>query len=333
MIAIDVRRIPLFFLLLTALWSAQSVIAACPLPKPKSATDWRQPAQSEHDRWRKQLAGKKNAKTDQANQAREGLANLAVTLWVRSNRLEAEGDAASARAIRSFVSDKLGDTEWRIGFQAQNQDQGAAEAVLTRVRIDPKSKPEQICQAAARAATLGSAEGLYRSALCETDATASRGKLEQAASSGHAAAQEALARICLNEGEAGTACATRWLCRAAQAGRRDSASLLGWWLGRSNADASDRVDAQAWLKFAADAGDRVAMNNFGEWWERSGDLNQALNWYRRSATAGQPEGMVNLGRMLARSDASCKEAAQWFDKANAAGLSLALEYKSKLNCK
>ncbi|AVP97355.1 hypothetical protein C7S18_09185 [Ahniella affigens] len=314
-------------LLLLALATSMHADAGCALPKPKPATEWRAPAEKELKSLRQKVKVKKDA-----NQAREAMANLAVTLWVRSNRLESEGDRTSADAIRRFVRDQLPDTEWRIGYQTQNNDQGAAEAVLTRLRTDPKSEPKAVCDAAFRAAGLGSAEGQFRQAQCATDGGESRRYLEQAAATGHAGAQEALGRICLNEGAAGADCTTRWLCRAAQAGRTDAQSLLGWWLGRSDAPAADRVDAEPWLKIAAERGERAAMNNLGEWWERSGDVNQALLWYRKAADAGQPEAMVNVGRMLARSAGQCEQAAAWFDKAAAQGLSMAADYKAKLPC-
>lgn len=314
------------FLVLAGL-AGGHVQAGCTLPKSKPSSDWRAPAEKELKTLRQKVKAKKDA-----NAARESMANLAVTLWVRSNRLESEGDLKSADAIRRFVRDQLPDTEWRIGYQAQNNDQGAAEAVLTRLRTDPKSEPKVICDAAFRAAGLGSAEGQFRQAQCATDGAESRRYLEQAAASGHAGAQEALGRICLNEGAGSNDCTTRWLCRAAQSGRTDAQSLLGWWLGRSDAPAADRVDAEPWLKLAAERGERAAMNNLGEWWERSGDLNQALIWYRKAADAGLPEAMVNVGRMLARSSAQCEQAAAWFDKAAAQGLSMASDYKAKLSC-
>ncbi len=304
-----------------------NVDAGCTVPRDKTAVDWRAPAEQELSALRKQVRSKQKA-----NEAREAMANMAVTLWVRSNRLEAEGDVSTAKAIRRFLRDQLPDTEWRIGYQAQNNDQGAAEAILTRLRSDPKADPKQVCNAAFRAAGLGSAEGQFRQAQCVTDGLESRRYLEQAAASGHAAAQEALGRICLNEGKGSADCTTRWLCRSAQSGRKEAQSLLGWWLGRADAPSADRVDAEAWLKRAAERGDRSAMNNLGEWWERAEDFNQSLIWYRKAATAGQPEAMVNVGRLLARSPDGCAEAAQWFDRAAAAGLGLASEYRAKLSC-
>jgi len=317
-----------WYIVITLLcFAAFDVHSGCALPKARTPADWRKSAESEL----KALRQKVKSSTE-ANAAREEMANLAVTLWVRSNRLEAEGDPGAANAIRRFVRDKMPDTEWRIGFQAQNNDQGAAEAVLTRLRTDPKAEPGQSCNAAFRAAGLGSAEGQFRQAQCTTDGLESRRYLEQAAASGHAGAQEALGRICLNEGAASADCTTRWLCRSAQSGRKDAQSLLGWWLGRADAPSADRADAEAWLKRAAEQGDRSAMNNLGEWWERAQDYNQALIWYRRAAEAGQPEAMVNVGRLLARNPSSCKDAADWFQRASKQGLSLADEYRSKLAC-
>lgn len=318
-------RIPI--LLILGLGAAGAAWGGCTLPKEKPATEWRPAAEKELKELRQKVkSGPK------ANDAREAMANLAVTLWVRSNRLEAEGNTAAAAEIRRFIRDRLPDTEWRIGFQAQNKDQGAAEAVLTRLRTDPKSEPQQACSAAFHAAGLGSAEGQFRQAQCVTNGEESRRYLEQAAAGGHAGAQEALGRICLNEGPASADCTTRWLCRAAQSGRIEAQSLLGWWLGRTDAPSTDRVDAEAWLKRAAARGDRAAMNNLGEWWERAADYNQALTWYRRAADAGQPEAMVNVGRLLARSPSTCAEARAWFDKAVGQGLALAGEYRDKLAC-
>lgn len=90
----------------------------------------------------------------------------------------------------------------------------------------------------------------------------------------------------------------------------------------------DDVQAVAWYRKAADAGDGEGMNRLGIMYERGRgglpkDDMQAVNWFRKAADAGGTAGMTNLGRMyrdgrggLPKDDV---QAVNWFRKAAEAG--------------
>jgi len=76
--------------------------------------------------------------------------------------------------------------------------------------------------------------------------------------------------------------------------------------------------ALQWYRNGADAGDAAAMVNLGALLRKQGKENQAEQWYRKAADAGNADAMVNLGALLAEQGEE-DQAEQWYRKAAAAG--------------
>ena len=66
--------------------------------------------------------------------------------------------------------------------------------------------------------------------------------------------------------------------------------------GRGGASASS-PDALRWLHCAAEANDAVGMNLLAARMERSGALSEALQWYMKSAAAGDASAALNAQRL------------------------------------
>jgi TPR repeat protein len=269
---------------------------------------------------------------------RQAMADYAVNLLLRANRLDAAGRDRDALALRRYVLAKLPDTDWRIQHQAGQGDVGAIDARLAWLRTARTPDGAALCALAARGAELGSAEANYRLALCTDDAADALPAMQRAAALGHAAAMETVGRLCLS-GRLPQPCAFEGLCRAAQSGRIGAASAIGWRLTdpAHTAGAAVAGDGAAWLQRAAEAGDALAQNNLGEWHERhngsTGGGRLALQWYRRAADLGLPAAMVNAARLLAPAGgAGCVEARSLLDRAAAAGLAQATEWREALRC-
>lgn len=279
--------------------------------------------------WR--LALKSDA---QSASTRQAMADQAINLLLRANALEAAGQEAEARRMRSFVRKQLPDTDWRIQFQARQGDLGSIEARIGWLRSDARPDAKAVCELAARGATLGGSEAQYRMSLCVADRDTALAFMRAAAGRGHAAAMEAIGRLCLSR-QITEGCSSERLCRAAQAGRIGAASSMGWQM--TGQHDQQGTDGAAWLQRAADAGDLVAQNNLGEWHERR-DASVpgqalALQWYRRAADAGLPAAMVNAARLLALGDRlQCREAQSYLRAAAAKGLAQAKEWSQALSC-
>ena len=121
-----------------------------------------------------QIAAWRAALTRDANdpRVRQAMADYAVNLLLRANRLDAAGRGDDARALRRYVIARLPDTDWRIQHQAGQGDVGAIDARLAWLRSARTPDSAALCALAARGAGLGSAEAHYRLALCTEDAAA-----------------------------------------------------------------------------------------------------------------------------------------------------------------
>jgi tetratricopeptide (TPR) repeat protein len=72
--------------------------------------------------------------------------------------------------------------------------------------------------------------------------------------------------------------------------------------------------AVQWYRKAADAGDPAAMVTLGALLRKQGKEDQAGQWYRKAADAGDPDAMFNLGALLAE-PGEADQAEQWYRKA------------------
>ena len=260
---------------------------------------------------------------------RQAMADYAINLMQRTNRLEAAGHDEQARSLRAHVLNTLPDTAWRVQHLAAQGDLGAIEARLAWLRSDPAHDVAEFCALASRGAKLRGAESSYRLALCAPAPGEALQQMQTAAALGHAAALETIGRLCLAGRLPGT-CALDGLCRAAQFGRIGAAAAIGWRLTEVGQPPSS--DGAAWLKRAAEAGEALAQNNLGEWYERQNTTGAgselALMWYRRAALQGLPAAMVNAARLVAPGDAAhCKEALSLLEQAARAGLAQATEWR------
>ncbi len=267
-------------------------------------------------------------------QVRQAMADYAINLMQRVNRLDAAGTEPAANSLRRFVIARLPDTAWRIQHQASQGDLGAIEARIAWLRAEADAETDTICRLAAQGAALGGSESSYRHALCIKAPAAALQSMQRAAALGHPAAMETVGRLC-SSGRLTAGCKLEPLCRAAQSGRIGAAAAIGWHL--TGPDVPHSEDGVSWLRRAAEAGDPLAQNNYGELRERqlegSGDLREALVWYQRAAEQGLPAAMVNSARLLAAgSPSECRQAQILLDKAQESGLAQAGEWRQSLSC-
>ncbi len=279
--------------------------------------------------WRERLKA-----SPQDPQIRQAMADYAINLMQRVNRLDAAGLESAASSLRRFVIARLPDTSWRIQHQASQGDLGAIEARIAWLRADAGAEVDTICRLAAQGADLGGSESGYRHALCIKAQAVALQSMQRAAALGHPAAMETVGRLC-SSGRLTAGCKIEPLCRAAQSGRIGAAAAIGWHM--TGPDVPHSEDGVSWLRRAAEAGDALAQNNFGELRERqlegSGDLRDALTWYQRAAEQGLPAAMVNSARLLAAgSPFECRQAQILLEKAQESGLAQAGEWRQSLSC-
>ena len=310
---------------------AAEPLAACPfrLPTP-DVSNIHTVAQQRITQWRAQL--KLPARE---LETRLAMADYAINLLLRANRMEASGQEQAARKLRDFVRRTLPDTDWRIQFNARQGDLGAIEARIGWLRsLGGATMTTDVCALAARGELAGGAESAYRMAFCVKSRDDMLKHMMRASDRGHAAAMEVSGRLCL-AGKLSASCSLQRLCLAAQAGRVGAAGSIGWHLtGLDGAQSSK--DGGAWLQRAAEANDPIAQNNLGEWHERHGAAaggTMALNWYRRAAASGLPAAMVNAARLLSLGDdRQCREARTLLLQASKSGLAQAAEWVNELSC-
>jgi len=96
----------------------------------------------------------------------------------------------------------------------------------------------------------------------------------------------------------------------ARAGSGQAPDLAGAGEGKQG----EEDQAEQWYRKAADAGDADAMFNLGALLRKQGKEDQAEQWYRKAADAGNTRAMVNLGALLAEQGEE-DQAEQWYRKA------------------
>jgi TPR repeat protein len=211
----------------------------------------------------------------------------------------------------------------------------ATAALLTAVTQGGKGASAEACAGYAAAAVTppgmaDHAPAQYHAALCAGPGDAKRALdwLRGAADAGHAGAMETLGRACIEGKEQNWGCASHYFEVAALRGRASSMALYGWVLS-NQPGASDKDYAQAlqWYKKSAAAGDLFAQNNIGEMYERGRgtpkDLKAARQWYGRAAEAGFGPGQFNYARLLLAGDGGAVDrpgALKWLQAADRNGI-------------
>jgi len=267
--------------------------------------------------------------------ARQGLADQAVAAAELLLAAEAVENAVLVRTLREFTLAEFSETAWRLGQMAKRDDARAHAALgLWREQGLVVSRDSVLgCDHYVQAAKTGHAAAQYHSALCLAGSASEEARtwLMAAGHSGHAGAQELLARGCIEGNPRDFDCARRWLEPAAEAGRPSAMVLLGW-VASASGDGGERAQAHAlrWYARAANRGHAVAQNNLGECYERGkgveADAAKAALWYGKAAAAGLPAAQYNLGRMLLagagvpRDEANAKT---WLRRAAEAGVAQA----------
>jgi len=129
--------------------------------------------------------------------------------------------------------------------------------------------------------------------------------------------------------------AEEWYRRAAEDGDLTAAWELEWAVNRAQLDRNDIYSpserreiyaliarsekrSKERLREAAESGNRMAMNEWGETLDRERKSRLAVRWFRRAAELGYVDAMCNLGRRLAKSGAF-DEAESWYRKAAGTG--------------
>jgi tetratricopeptide (TPR) repeat protein len=82
----------------------------------------------------------------------------------------------------------------------------------------------------------------------------------------------------------------------------------------ANGEQGEVDDAEQWYRKAAGAGDTDAMFNLATLLRKQGKERQAEQWFRKAADAGNTRAMANLGVLLAEQGEE-DQALQWYRKA------------------
>ncbi len=234
-----------------------------------------------------------------------------------------------------LIRTELADTLWRV-TQIAHQKQVRAQAALGLYHSESILVPRDAargCDYFSQAAAAGHVAAAYRASLCLTNAEPERARqmLDQSARGGHAGAQEAMGRACIENTSIDAVCAKRWLEPAAVQGRVGAMSLLAWLHARDGTEAA-LLQAVKLYRSAAEAGDLAAQNNLGEFYETGRGVprqpEQALDWYRRSAEKDFAPAQFNLARLLAYGVGTERDPASargWATKAQEQGIGQAAE--------
>jgi hypothetical protein len=260
-----------------------------------------------------------------------------ISVEVANRVLEAEslGRIQEVSVYTTLIRTGLADTLWRVTQIAQ-QGTARARAALGLYHSEGILVPKDYargCNYFSQAAAAGHVAAAYRASLClaNTDPERARQWLGQSARGGHAGAQEAMGRTCIENTSIDAACAKRWLEPAAGQGRVGAMSLLAWLHAREGTEAA-LLQAAKLYRTAAEAGDLAAQNNLGEFYETGRGVPrqpvQALDWYRRSAEKGFAPAQFNLARLLAYGVGTERDPASargWATKAQEQGIGQAAE--------
>jgi len=260
-----------------------------------------------------------------------------ISVEVANRVLEAEslGRAEEVTGYTTLIRTRLADTLWRV-TQIARQGTIRARAALGLYHSEGILVPEDHvrgCDHFSQAAAAGHVAAAYRASLCLASAEPERARqwLGQSASGGHAGAQEAMGRACIENTSMDATCAKRWLEPAATQGRVSAMSLLAWLHAREGTEPA-LLQATKLYRTAAEAGDLAAQNNLGEFYETGRGVPrqpvQALDWYRRSAEKGFAPAQFNLARLLAYGVGTERDPASargWATKAQEQGIGQAAE--------
>ncbi len=110
--------------------------------------------------------------------------------------------------------------------------------------------------------------------------------------------------------------------------REDPAAMVA--LGSEYEQAGDSQEAVNWYRKAADAGNAQGMYNLGDMyrhWPKIRDYPQAIELYLKAAEAGVPRGWTSVGAMYQYADGAekdCQQAISLYSKAAEAGDPLAM---------
>ncbi|MCU0753981.1 MAG: O-antigen ligase family protein [Xanthomonadales bacterium] len=235
----------------------------------------------------------------------EQRAELLVRVLNEAARADALDDAAGAESLREFAKARLAREGWRATQRGERAEVAFALGELRRLGLtNVPADAVSACRAYTLAAQRGSADGLYREALCATqnDRDRALATMERAAAAGHPLAQEALGTLCLQSEPPRVECAAHWFCRAANQGLTRAAVLAAWLLSEERSPVRDVTRALELYEQAARAGDASAQNNLAEIYERGWagivDMPRALELYQASSRQGLPQAQLNLARLL-----------------------------------
>ena len=264
----------------------------------------------------------------QSEPTRQTLGLISVELANRILDLDALDRKHEIGHWMQVIRKDLHDTFWRTTQLAKFDERSeAALGLFYSEGILTARAPEKGCEQYARAAQRGHVAAAYQAALCKARADPALAKtlLRRAAEKGHPGAQELMGRACIEGENKDGVCALEWLERSAAKGRPSAMSLLGW-LYASDPERPDLVKSVNYYRAAADAGDRAAQNNLGEFYETgrgvAQDAAQAFNWYARAAEAGFPPAQLNLARLYAAGSGVARDptnARIWAERAQKQG--------------
>jgi len=241
------------------------------------------------------------------------------------------GRTPLAVAYKDLLIRHFHDAPWRLAEQAKAGSSSAeyALAVLQLHGILTAQDTQAACEGFSRALERKFTGARFRLSEClrESDPVRSRELLEQAADTGHLAANERAARACLSAQPRDAICALNRLHMAAAGGRPPSQALLGWMYAQGIGGPPNLPRAARLYELAAKAGDPSAQTNLGELYETGQgvkpDPKQALAFYRLAAESNHPIGQFNYGRALAAGIGGAPDfqgARVWLARAEAAGI-------------
>ena len=230
--------------------------------------------------------------------ARQALADITIEYAAKIEVAEATGREAEARNLLERIHTDLFDTLWRVNKMAASGDSKAQAAMglLHRKGILAEKNAVKACELYHRASIQGLPAATYHASLCsaKTDQQRSIDLMLQAATGGHAAAQELVARACFNLKPQELECAVEWATLATQQGRPSAMTLLAYFYAEGIGVPKDLPKAFLLCSLAAEEGDATAQYRLGKMYETGSgtdvDPKLAAQWYHRATEAGyQPK--------------------------------------------
>ena len=228
--------------------------------------------------------------------ARQALADITIEYASKIEAAEATGREAEARNLLERIRIDLFDTSWRVNKMAESGDSKAqvAMGLLHSKGVLAEKNDVKACEFYRKASIQGQAAATYRASFCsaKTDKQRSIDLMLQAATGGHAAAQELVARACFNLKPQELECAVEWATLATQQGRPSAMTLLAYFYAEGIGVPRDLPQAFLFYSLAAEEGDATAQYRLGKMYETGSgtdaDPKLAAQWYRRATEAGYP---------------------------------------------